>query len=348
MILQRRSLFVSSILGLLTTGALLGQTIVFDPPNPTRLDPVNVTISGTWSDSCRPVLSDFQFRGDLLELRTELTPENGSSCEPTATSYESSLQLGVLPVGVFEVRAVASLGFSDDTFATGGLEVNETGSLDLRSIEIAPSRPTEQDVLSVAAFGDWSDGCLPEVDDLEVAGDTVRVFASTRSTICLQQITPFSLAATVGALAAGTYEVETWIADRRADPEAEYELAGQRNLRVVPSTSRAITLGGRFRIEADWSTAGGDSGSAQPLRGAVGADTAVLWFFEPSNTELLVKVLDGCGVNDRFWVFASAATDLGLSLEVTDLATGTTNTYTNDPGEAAAAITDTDAFDSCE
>ena len=331
----------------LAPATLAAQSIVFDPPNPTRLDPITVTLSGTWSDSCRPVLSDFQFRGDLLELRTELTPENGTTCEPSATEYQTSLRLGILPSGSYQVRAVALLGFSDDTFALGAIEIDGGGSPDLRSIEVAPLSPTEQDVVSVAAFGDWSDGCIPEFDDLEVDAGTVRLFASTRSTVCLQAITPFSFATAVGALAAGSYEVETWIADRRADSEAAYELAGTRTIRVAPNSSRSITLRGRFRIEVSWSTVGGDTGMGQPLRGAVGADTAVLWFFDPNNTELLVKVLDGCAINDRFWVFASAATDVGLTLEVTDLATGTTRSWTNEAGSAAVAITDTDAFDSC-
>ena len=345
---KRRIVIASKTLCLLISGAVFGQTISFDPPNPTRLDPVSVTVSGTWSDSCRPVLSDFSFRGDLLELRTELSPVDGFSCQPSATAYETSLRLGVLPTGTFQVRAVASFGFSDDTFAVGDLQVSDIGSPNLRSIEIAPTRPTEQDVLSIAAFGEWSDGCIPEFDDLEVTGSTVRLYASTRSNICLQQITPFSLATAVGALAAGSYDVETWIADRRSDVEAEYDLAGRRTLRVEENTARTLTLKGRFRIQASWNSSAGESGNAQPLRGAIGANTGVLWFFEPSNTELLVKVLDGCGINDRFWVFASAATDLGLTLEVTDLATGVSKSWTNEAGEAAVAITDTDAFDSCQ
>ena len=63
---------------------------------------------------------------------------------------------------------------------------------------------------------------------------------------------------------------------------------------------------------------------------------------------MLVKVLDGCGVNDHHWVYAAAATDLGLDIAVKDTATGSEWTYSKEPGAPAPAITANDAFaDSC-
>ena len=62
---------------------------------------------------------------------------------------------------------------------------------------------------------------------------------------------------------------------------------------------------------------------------------------------MLVKVLDGCGINDRFWVYAAATTDVEYTLEVTDTWTGQTVIYANPLGVSAAAITDTDAFATC-
>ena len=53
----------------------------------------------------------------------------------------------------------------------------------------------------------------------------------------------------------------------------------------------------------------------------LGNAAALLYFFEPDNPEMLVKVVDGCAINGHWWVFGSAATDLPYQLSVRDWAT---------------------------
>ena len=77
------------------------------------------------------------------------------------------------------------------------------------------------------------------------------------------------------------------------------------------------------------------------------ADSGIFYFFQKDNWELLLKVLDGCGVNERVWVFAAATTDVEYTLEVIDTETGQQVTYSNPLANLAAAVTDTDAFSSC-
>ncbi len=60
-----------------------------------------------------------------------------------------------------------------------------------------------------------------------------------------------------------------------------------------------------------------------------------------------VKVLDGCAINQRHWVFAAATTDVAYTLRVRDTASGGRKTYTNRQGVAAPATTDTSAFATC-
>ena len=48
-------------------------------------------------------------------------------------------------------------------------------------------------------------------------------------------------------------------------------------------------------------------------------DSGLLWFFSPSNPEMLIKVLDGCSINGHRWVFAAGATDLAFNLHVVDV-----------------------------
>jgi hypothetical protein len=102
----------------------------------------------------------------------------------------------------------------------------------------------------------------------------------------------------------------------------------------------------RFELEIEWETAAGGSGSGQVV--PFGSDdSGLFWFFDADNWEMLVKVLDGCVLNNRYWVFAAATTDVGYTLRVTDTETGRIKTYTNQVGRAAPAITDTDAFATC-
>ncbi len=101
--------------------------------------------------------------------------------------------------------------------------------------------------------------------------------------------------------------------------------------------------GGRFRVTADW-RAGVNSGSANAER--LTDDTAYFWFFERNNVELVIKSLDGCGVNNRFWTFGAALTDVEVDIRVDDTATGQSVAYFN-PAGPFAPILDTDAFATC-
>ena len=100
---------------------------------------------------------------------------------------------------------------------------------------------------------------------------------------------------------------------------------------------------GRFRVTADW-RAGVNSGSAQAER--LTDDTAYFWFFDQDNVELVIKSLDGCGVNGRFWTFGAALTDVEVDIRVDDTATGQSVAYFN-PAGPFAPILDTDAFATC-
>ena len=102
----------------------------------------------------------------------------------------------------------------------------------------------------------------------------------------------------------------------------------------------------RFRIDLTWHAFDDTAGSGRIV--PIGSDdSGLLWFFEADNWEMLIKVLDGCHINQRFWVFAAATTTVEYTLRVTDTATGEIREYFNPLGEAADAITDTDAFASC-
>jgi CSLREA domain-containing protein len=101
----------------------------------------------------------------------------------------------------------------------------------------------------------------------------------------------------------------------------------------------------RFRITSQWRTPQGASGPGQGTR--LTADSGFFWFFDPANIELTVKVLNGCGVNDRYWVFLSGLTNVEVTVTVTDTQTGAVKTYTSPQGAVFRTRLDTAAFASC-
>ena len=101
---------------------------------------------------------------------------------------------------------------------------------------------------------------------------------------------------------------------------------------------------GRFQVAANWRTADA-SGRAHAVQ--LTSDTGYLWFFDPNNVEVVVKVLDACEPFGRFWVFAGGLTNVEVDLVVTDSMTGQTNTYHNNLNQPFAPLQDTDAFATC-
>jgi hypothetical protein len=104
----------------------------------------------------------------------------------------------------------------------------------------------------------------------------------------------------------------------------------------------------RFQITSSFATTqgGGRSGNG----GAIGlapvnvTEGGLFWFFNAANPEMLIKVLDGCALNNHFWVFYAAVTNVSFQVTVKDTKTGHTATYHNPDLTAAAPIQDTSAL----
>jgi hypothetical protein len=113
------------------------------------------------------------------------------------------------------------------------------------------------------------------------------------------------------------------------------------------ATSTALCLdGNRFRVQVFWRLADGTSDNGQVVP-YFSSDSGIFWFFGPNNWELMVKVLNGCGLNQRHWVFAAATTNVEFILRVRDTNTGIVRMYFNPLGRAADALTDVSAFSGC-
>ena len=72
--------------------------------------------------------------------------------------------------------------------------------------------------------------------------------------------------------------------------------------------------------------------------------SAILYFFQPDNAEVLVKVLDGCAINGHRWVFVAPVTTLAFNLSIEGPDGGTPWTHENRLDQTAAAKSDITAF----
>jgi len=113
----------------------------------------------------------------------------------------------------------------------------------------------------------------------------------------------------------------------------------------APSPTTLCLNQGRFAVSVQFNAAGQAPAAAKTI--PLADDSGGFWFFDASNTELLVKVLNGCGLNSRYWVFAAGLTDVHVTISVTDTRTGGVRTYNNPLGHVFDAVTDTGAFATC-
>jgi hypothetical protein len=144
-------------------------------------------------------------------------------------------------------------------------------------------------------------------------------------------------------------------APARSSTDAPRKAAGQVVARPSPADARgactpdAETLcvnDGRFAVSTQWTTADGQTGFGSPV--SLTPDTGYFWFFNSANVEAVVKVLDGCGFNSSFWVFAGGLTNVNVRMTVTDMQSGAVRAYTNPQGTAFLPIQDTSAFEACQ
>ncbi|MEO1086905.1 MAG: CHRD domain-containing protein, partial [Acidobacteriota bacterium] len=101
----------------------------------------------------------------------------------------------------------------------------------------------------------------------------------------------------------------------------------------------------RFQVTVEYETPDGASGRGVAVEGT--ADSGFFYFFADDNIELDIKVLNGCGFNNYYWVFAAGTTNVGVDITVVDTQNGQIMTYNNPVGSTFETILDTEAFLTC-
>jgi hypothetical protein len=104
----------------------------------------------------------------------------------------------------------------------------------------------------------------------------------------------------------------------------------------------------RFQITSTFATsqAGGKAGNGQAISlvPVAVSEGGLFWFFSSSNPEMLIKVINGCTVNNHFWVFYSAGTNVGFQVHVKDMKTSHTANYQNTDLTEAPPLQDVNAL----
>jgi len=127
-----------------------------------------------------------------------------------------------------------------------------------------------------------------------------------------------------------------------------YETIGPflRGERCIPTNTTLCLLDGRFKVEVDWRNQADRTGEGKVVP-VESNDSGLFYFFDSDNWEMLVKMVDGCGLFNHYWVFYAATTNVEFTLTVTDTESGMSREYRNELGVPAPPVQDTSAFATC-
>lgn len=277
--------------------------------------------------------------GALLFMRTE----NGvSTLWRTQGTPASTQQIAVLRA-ITGPRSAASLGgylyFAADDGAHGvelwRTDGTATGTVLFRDIGLGPTSGNPREL--VVARGKL----YFTADDAFTGSELWVSDGSTGGTRMVQDIAPHAASSSPADLTVvgdllyfsaddGVTGRELWALPLGVQPPV-----------CAPGDERLCLSSGRFQIEVTWRDFAGNTGRGHAV--PLSADTGYFWFFGASNVELIVKVLDGRGLNDHHWVFYGALSNVEYTVTVTDTETGDVKTYLN-PSGRLASVADTSAF----
>lgn len=299
------------------------------PAAPTNLVATVASASSiqlTWTDNAT----------DETEYRVEMKRGSGAFQEirVMAANSTSVTITGLQPQTLYTFRVRDRKGSVSSAYSNLASVTTPSSSL-----PAAPSSLTATPVSAMAIRLDWKDNASNEIAfDLEVASPNGTA------------VTPNAIAAnahsfTVGGLTPDTpytFRVRAVNGDGLSafSNPASATTQGGTTGPCVGSAGNLCLLGGRFRVAVRFRAQGvPGTGQAVPRSD----QTGLFWFFDAANIELIVKMIDGQGVNGFFWTYYGGLSDVEYWITVTDTQKGDTKTYHNPPG-SLCGLGDVNAF----
>jgi len=301
------------------------------PPNapaaPTNLVATaasTTSIQLAWTDNAT---NETSYR---VEMKTTGAYAVARNLSANATSVTiTSLAAGKLYTFRVQARNTLASAYSNEASATTPAAAQPPA---------APSNLTATPLSATSIRLDWHDNSGNEtafvIQESSPGGSlslpVVAANAQTSTVTGLSPNTPYTFSVRAEN-AAGTSAASNEASATDLDP-----IAGV----CVPGVQQLCLQGGRFGVSVRWrtSTANG-AGTAVPQSD----QTGLFWFFDASNIELIVKMIDGRGLNGFFWTYYGGLSDQEYWITVADTQTGASRTYHNDPG-SLCGLGDVSAF----
>lgn len=170
----------------------------------------------------------------------------------------------------------------------------------------------------------FSGGPAAEVDDGTMV---LWVYRAEPAVPCLDQPpTTVDFPVPPNVATSGWHPVEV----RRHSGFLVYDTLARAGVEIQPAAATLSLQRERFLFTVSYvDPRDGRSHVASAVRTSEASGT--FWFFDPSNPEVLVKMLDGEGINGYYWLFASSLTTLDFTLTVMDVAGGCLNLPVDPP-----------------
>jgi hypothetical protein len=119
----RIAVLTSSLL--LVAAFVSGETIRFDPPNPTGTRSVDAILTGVWPSGCLPIVKSVVITSTTVTLHLDGTPPIGVLCTGSLVAYTRTFHIGILPPGGYTVIAVEEAGTTSAELARAPLIVRD-------------------------------------------------------------------------------------------------------------------------------------------------------------------------------------------------------------------------------
>jgi hypothetical protein len=262
--------------------------------------------------------------------------------QPTLRSYlkggGSAKNGGIIPRGVWTHVAVTSDGVTRRHYIDGELAASfpEAGPL-----------TTSSDPMQILSDVSWQHTPTGAIDEVRL-WNVARSIADIRNNINVRITTPQAGLVGVWAFEAVSGDIVGGHGGAIAGSGVNY-FTFSAILNCGSSNVNALCLNTRYSVTTQWRT---NPTPGTPVDGngkvvVAGPDSGIFWFFSSDNWEVMVKVLNGCGLNNRYWVFSAATTNVFYRMDVFDVRAGVNKIYFNYPGPPAPAVTDVDAFATC-